>query len=167
MNALNINWQKFVELIIPSFLRKPKIKAYVLVLLTPVIDLFATLTGTRTSLIDQAQLNILTDILQAQLRVDYPNVTNFKVHVSTEWDKYPQAYDQYLGEHHLQEYTMKHSEAGYVAQHDWFDTELLLPFEYEVIVPVTYTANAPQIIVFLNRYRPAGRRYNLKFENKV
>lgn len=166
MNALNIDWAKFINRVLPTAIRKPILKAWVKVLLSPAIELFGLLTTARQKYIDDLSISVLTDILQAKLRVSYPNVTNFKVYVINQWDPLSFDYDQYIGEHHGQGYDYFLSE-GAAQEYDYFLSEQSIPYDYNVYVPTAYSSDASAINQFLNRYKPAGKRFQIIFQNIV
>lgn len=161
---LDFDLTRYIRFILPTFLRKAKMKAFIKVLLIHVEELFLELKTFYTQVIDELQTSILTDVLQAKLRLIYPNVGSFKVFVKSEWENYPTIYIQNLGEHHKQEFAYTLAEAQ-PPKYIWNRVELNLAFDYVVIVPVAYTSSLGAITVFLNKFKPAGKRYIISFQN--
>lgn len=150
---------------LPGAIRKPVMKAYLKVLASPMLAYYA-ITGAYYALkLDEIAPFVLTDYLQARLRVLYPNVTSFKCYIITNHDDLLNTYIHYKGEHHAPEFVFKEAEGagifiGYKSEH-------VYTYDYTVIIPVAYTSSLPIIVSFLNKYKPAGKRYELKFENKI
>ncbi len=165
MNALNIDWDKFVNWFLETFSRKARQRAWLRVLLTALVDLFGLLAQVRQDYIDELSINILTDVIQDKLRVDYPDIGSFRCYVINQWDTLPQTYNQFIGEHHKQQFTYFLNESSYSAEYGRYISERTLPHDYEVIIPVGHNAAQSQIEAFLDKFRPAGKRYKLTFQN--
>lgn len=161
---LNFDLDKFVQYVLPSFMRKDVMKGYLKVLLTAIKDLFDDAQTFNTKTISELQTSIATNVLQAKLRVLYPDVGSYKVFVKTQWVNLPQEYIQFNGEHHKQLYAYKMSEAtltGYMFKR----SERVLPYDYYVILPTTYATSLASIDYLVNKFRPAGKRYLIQFSN--
>jgi len=162
---LNFDVDNYIRFVLPSFLRKPIIKGFLKVLLTSVIDLWVSTSNFYTAVINELQTTILTNVLQTRLRNSYPDVGAFKVFIKTQWDNIPQLYIQKLGEHRKQEYCYNLVEAVTPQQYIWLNSERDLLHDYYVIVPTTYTSNQSAIEFVLNKFKPAGKRYLLIFDD--
>jgi hypothetical protein len=161
----SINVNKWVSNMIPGAIRKPVMKAYTKVLAAPMLAYYAITEDYYLLKLDEIAPFVLTDYLQARLRVLYPNVGSFKCFVINNHDDLLNTYIHYKGEHHAAEFVFKKSEGAGVFI--GFKDEYNLAYDYTVIVPVSYTSSSPIIVSFLNKYKPAGKRYLLKFENKI
>lgn len=161
---LTINIEKFVNRFLPVFLRKPIMKAWCKLLMYHVADLFSQTETHYDGVITELQTTIQTDILQAKLRTLYPDVGSFKVFVKTKHDEIPSFYIQKIGEHHKQEYIFKLNETStpiYIQSL----SEDYLTHDYTVIVPTTYNTQLSSIDALVKKYRPAGKRYIITFQN--
>lgn len=165
MNFLNIDWAKLINWLLPLSVRKPKIKAFLNVLLFPIKEIFSQTNQAQQQYVADLSINILTDTLLAKLQADYPTVGGFSCHIFNQWETIPQAYDKKLTEHHKQDYVYKLSEGSFTPDYDFFLSEKDLPYDYHVVVPTAYTANYTAITNLINRYRPAGKRMQLIFQN--
>lgn len=155
---------KFVKRVTPTFLRKPIMLGFAKVLIVNIEDLWSLLAAYYTAVTTDLLVTIQTNILQAHLRVLYPDVGSFKVFIKTQWDNIPQEYIQFIGEHHKQEFCKKLSETT-PTEYEWKLSDRVLPYDYYVIVPTTYSTALPAITSILNRKRPAGKRYLIQFQN--
>lgn len=161
---LTIDIEKFVNRFLPVFMRKPILKAYCKLLMYHIGDLFSITESHYQAKINELQTTIQTDVLQAKLRALYPDVGSYKVFVKTKHDEIPTFYTQLIGEHHKQEYIYKLSESStpiYVQSLE----EDLLTNDYTVIVPTTYIAQLNSIEFVVKKYRPAGKRILIIFQN--
>ena len=92
----------FIRRNLPYFLRKPAMIAWLNVLFTPLVSLWAELVNYYTQLIDSLAVTSQTNILQAALRVLYPTTINgFDCQIITVYDDRPQAYSGFRNEHQL------------------------------------------------------------------
>lgn len=161
---LDFDVDKYIQYALPTSQRKPIIKAFLKVLLTPIVDLFTSTKSYYLQVVNELQTSILTDVLQGKLRTLYPDVGAFKVFVKTQWDEFPRCYDKFLSEHQKPEYTGFLSEIV-TPEYDAFIAERILAHDYYVIVPTLYTANQSVIEIILNKFKPAGKRYLLIFDD--
>ena len=154
----------WVSIILPTYMRTAVTKAYLKVLATPLFGYYLKTEAWYNAKVAELTLNALTDVMQARLRVLYPDVGSFKVFVKTQWDNYPQEYMGLVNGHHKPQYVYTLGESQ-PPIYSWLLSERNLPHDYFVIVPTTYTAQLPDITSFCNRYRPAGKRFLIQFQN--
>jgi hypothetical protein len=166
----NLNIIQFLLWMLPPFLRQPKQTAWLLVLAKPMGTLWAELSALYYSLLLMLNTTVQHDVLQAYLRTKYPNVGTFKVFIKTNYDAKPQRYAQAIGEHHTQQYCYFISEtptATAPASISYSMAENNIPFDYTILVPLAYTASLPVITAVINKYRPAGKSYQIIFQNTI
>ncbi len=156
--------EKYINQVLPTFVRKPISTGFAKVLLKPLEGLWTDLSDYYIAVYDTLGVTIETDVLQTKLRGLYPDVGSFKVFIKTQYDNQPQVHIQRDTEHHKREYFYKLSEAG-PDRYCWYLSERDLPYDYHVIVPTTYSASEVSIRKLLDRYRPAGKTYLLIFSN--
>lgn len=157
---------KFVNNFLPPRLRKPKFKAFCAVMVWHVFELWNDLVSNYNLAISSTAVTIQLDAFQTYLRTIYPNVGSFKVHVKTTWDNCPQGYNKFLSEHQIVEYDAFLNETP-PSEYDLFLSERNLEFDYKIIVPVTYYASLASIETLVKKYRPAGKSYQILFQNLV
>lgn len=161
---LDFDVDKYIQYALPTQQRKPIIKAFLKVLLTPIVDLFVSAKTYYLQVVNELQTSILTDVLQGKLRTLYPDVGSFKVFVKTQWDTFPKSHNKYLSEHQMPEYDGFLNEIT-TPEYDGYITERNLTYDYHVIVPSAYIAETSQITQLLNKFKPAGKRFQLIFND--
>lgn len=166
----NINMDKWVAYMLPGSIRKPMVKAFTKVLSMPMLAYYA-ITGAYYQLkLDEIAPYLLTDHLQARLRVLYVNTpsTNYKCWVYNQYELTPQIYLQFIGGHYLQEYDYSIGET-FTQQLDYFINEHLPAYDYLVVIPTLYNtpANVVAIESLLKKYKPAGKTFSYSFANIV
>jgi hypothetical protein len=166
----NIDINNWVNTMLPSVLRKPVAKAFLKVLVSPILAYYA-ISGTYYQLkLNEIQPNLLTDVLQALLRTIYPNTvgTNFKCWIYNQYELTPQTYLQFIGGHMLQENDYSIGET-FTQEYDYFIAEQIPAYDYAVVIPVVYNtpANMAAMEALLKKYKPAGKRISITFQNIV
>ncbi len=166
----NINVNSWVNTMLPTALRKTVIKAYLKVLATPMLAYYG-ISGTYYQLkLNELQPNLLTDVLQTLLRTIYPNTsgTNYKCWVYNQYELTPQIYLQYIGGHILQENDYSIGET-FTQEYDYFIAEQIPAYDYVVVIPVVYNtpSNVAALEALLKKYKPAGKRLSITFQNIV
>jgi hypothetical protein len=159
---------KYASWMLPTFLRKAKMKAFVKVLLTPMQKMWVDSNLFYQSIIAGLQPYCLTDVLQAKLRLLYPMVGGFQCYVKNQDELTQQVWLQYIGEHQLQENDYSIGES-FTQEYDYNIEEQTPINDYIIIVPLAYNtvANNQQLNFFLNKYKVAGRVYQLSFQNII
>ena len=152
----------FVRRNLPPHLRTPVMVAWVNLLLQPLVVLWAEWLNYYTQLLAMLEINSATNILQAALRVLYPTVSGFDCHIVTVYDDRIQAYDNFIGEHHAEEFDYFLSETV-PPTFDFFIREDARKYDFIAYVPTAYMGQEQAIAAFLNRYRPAGHRLIIEF----
>lgn len=160
--GFNIN--TWVSYMLPTYMRKPIIKAYIKVLATPIIAYYGYVAAWYAAKVAELTLNALTDVTQGRLRQLYPDVGSFKVFVKTQWDNIPMEYIGSINGHHKTVFGYTLAEAQ-PPLYSWLLSERNLAYDYYVIVPLVYESSLSEITSFCNRYRPAGKRFLLLFQN--
>ncbi len=154
---------KFVRHFTRPRLRKPKNLAWGKVQVWHVFELWNELYQYFLQIVADLTVTITTDVFQARLRTLYPNVGAFKCFVKNQYELIPNPYMQYLGEHHLPEYDYLLTEAQPPLYEKYLQE--MEPYDYHIVIPVAYSADAPAITFLCNKYKPAGKRYQLIFQN--
>lgn len=144
-------------------LRKPKQLAWLKAVSMPLQSLVNEILLVYNQLVATLSTNARTELLQARLRVLFPDTLLGKMWVKTVYDDHPSYYTQDLGEHHIQEYDYDLGEAAndfeyYREERDW-------GYDFYIIAPTDYTTQEAQIINAVNVYRPAGKRIRVIFQN--
>lgn len=153
---------------LPGALRMPIIKAYLKALATPFLNYYALAATYYQLKLDEIQPYCLTDVLQARLRVLYPNYTSFKCWVYNQAELTPQIYLQYIGGHYLQEYDYSIGES-FTQEYDYTILEQIPAYDYAVVIPVFYNT-APNVLAIealLRKYKPAGKTLSITFQNII
>lgn len=166
----SIDVNKWVSHMLPGAIRKPIMKAYLKVLAAPMLAYYA-LSDTYYQLkVDEIQPYLLTDYLQARLRVLYPNTAGpiYKCWVYNQPELTPQIYLQFIGGHMLQEKDYSIGET-FTQELDYSIEEQKPLFDYAVVIPVVYNtpSNVVAIESFLKKYKPAGKTFSINFQNII
>lgn len=148
-------------------LRKPKNIAWLESLTTPIENLWIELRDFRLLMLDWLLVTIQTDFFQTKLRVLYPVIGGYNVYVRTYFNKLNNTYNNYIGEHRLQEFDYNLGETTPTPYYrtvyniyEWSNS-----WQYQIVMPIAYTSLESEIRGYLNRYKPAGKTYELIFEN--
>jgi hypothetical protein len=163
----NIDIDKWVNGMLPGAIRKVVTKAFLKVLAKPMLAYYAITDVYYQAKLDEVQPYLLTDLLQARLRVVYPNVLPGKCWVYNQYELTPQTYLQFIGGHYLQENDYSIGEV-FTQEYDYFITEQTpIAYDYAVVIPVVYNtpANVVAIEAFLRKYKPAGKTLSITFTN--
>jgi len=158
------NIAAWVSSMLPTYMRKPIIKAYLKVLATPMFAYYLITGQWYNAKVAELLLNALIDVMQTKLRSLYPDVGSFKVFVKTQWDNIPSEYIGPINGHHKPVFTYTLAEAQ-PPLYAWQLSERNLPHDYYIIVPTTFSSQISDIQSFCNRYRPAGKRFLIQFQN--
>jgi hypothetical protein len=166
----NIDFDKWVNGMLPGAVRKPIMKGFLKVLASPVLAYYALTNAFYTAKLNELSPNLLTDVLQAQLRSLYPNTagTNYKCWVYNQPELTQQVYLQYIGGHMLQENDYSIGES-FTQEYDYNIEEQDDVYDYKVVIPVVYNtpANLAAINGLISKYKPAGRTVLISFQNIV
>lgn len=160
---LDFDLTKFSARMLPTFLRKPIMLAWMRVQLAAVNDLFVKSKTLYTSTMTDLNTFTTTDSLQARLRVHFPDVGAFKVFIKNKPERTAPFCIQYKGEHHHQEYIYMLSES--LPKYTHLLIERLLATQYEVYVPTTYSGQNALLVSLLDRFKPAGKNYTIIYQN--
>jgi hypothetical protein len=160
-----IDLNKLIQRLVPPILSKPVFLAWAQVLLSPIKVLWSDANDYRNQIIEFLRVNISIASLQYTLRQRYPDIGSFRCYVRTVYDNFPTYYSSFRKEHHLlEEYDYFQSE-GQADVSEWFRKEHLHKCQYNVIIPTAYISMEVEVITFLDTYRPAGRQYQLRFQD--
>lgn len=159
------DFPKLISRLLPPFLRGARMKAWLRSLLRPLQDVWSDFLAFRLAVLDALSTAVTSESLQAKLRVMYPATGGHEVWVRTLADEMPSDYEQWLGEHHAPGYDYFLSEN--TNQVDYFQSERQLAVQYAVYIPTAYnsTATLGAVTTFLNRFRPAGRQFQIIFQD--
>jgi hypothetical protein len=166
----NIDVNKYVNAMLPTALRKPVFKAFLKVLLKPILAYYAITNAFFQIKLNEIQPNLLTDILQSYLRVLYPNtiITNYKCFIINQHELTPQIYLQFIGGHIAQQTSYNIGET-FTQENTYYIDEQRPQYDYYVIIPTFYNfpTTYSKLKSFLDKYRPVGKSYLIKFQNIV
>jgi hypothetical protein len=166
----NIDVNKWVNNMLPTAMRKPVVKAFLKVLVTPVLAYYSIAGAHYQAKLNEIAPNLLTDILQAYLRTLYPNTVsgNYKCWVYNQHELTPQIYLQFIGGHMLQEFDYSIGET-FTQEYDYTILEHRPAAEYVVVIPTIYnvSSNSVAIMAILSKYKPAGKSFAITFQNIV
>lgn len=147
----NIDIDSWVSNMLPGAIRKPIAKAYLKVLAAPMIAYYGIIDVYYQLKLEEIAPNVLTDYLQARLRVLYPNTASpiYKCWVYNQPELTPQVYLHYIGGHMLQEYDYSIGET-FTQEYDYFIEEQKPLYDYIVVIPVVY--NTPSDVVAIEAF---------------
>jgi hypothetical protein len=102
--------------------------------------------------------------LEAGLRFRFPDNT-YRAYVTTSWDDYPPVYSQKKTEHGRLQYSESTADAPYCYSNQI--AELPPAYDFVAKLPTSYSSQLPAIVAFLENYRPAGKSYQIVFQNII
>lgn len=155
---------KFIRNFIPPRRRQLKQLAWARVMVWHVFDLWTELYNYWLEIEFDLQNNIGTDVFQTRLRTLYPDVGAFKCFVKNQHNIIPSICIQYRGEHHAPKHIFLRSE-GEPPTYLKLRSELQLDYDYHIVIPTTYQPQMQAITSLCNKYKPAGKRYLLIFDD--
>lgn len=155
------DFDKFATDFLPPFLRKPKQIAWVKLLVFHVKDLWNELKVLFDKIMLDLSINVTTDNLQAHLRLKYPQVGGLDISILNVYTP-EQIYGGYNNEHDAKGLTGYQGEA---VDHPiiGYPNEYRHLTNYIVEVPTTYQPNQQDILLILNKYKPAGKAFQIQY----
>jgi hypothetical protein len=166
----NIDIDKYVNAMLPTALRKPVAKAFLKVLLSPVLAYYAIIDAYYQIKLNEIQPNLLTNVLQDYLRTLYVNTpgTNYKCWVYNQYELTYQMYLQYIGGHIAQQTTFSIGET-FTQEYTYSIAEQNPVYDYILVVPIVYNTviNVAALNALVSKYKPAGKTYSITFQNVV
>ena len=164
MKFHKINWEKFGSWWLPSYVKKPRMLAWVRVMLSPVRTLYEQLLAFRDFAREQVFITNQTLVLQAEVRklLGEPQVT-----IINQGNRREKVYTWFLTEllgitplHYL--YTYFLGENSQKKHYRYFLQEQVSEFDFIVYLPDTYPLSEEMkqtLIAFLNKYKLPDKRF--------
>lgn len=164
MSFYKIDWEKFGSWWLPSYLKKPKMLAWVRVMLSPVKALYARLLAFRDFAREQILITNQTLVLQAEVRklLGEPQVVIINQGNSRE-KVYTWFLTELLGINPVQYlYTYFLRENSQKKHYRYFLSEQVSEFDFTVYLPDTYLLTEEMkrtLIAFINKYKLPDKRF--------
>ena len=164
MKFHKINWDRFGNWWLPSYLKKPRMLAWVQVMLSPVKALYARLLAFRDFAREQILITNQTLVLQAEVRklLGEPQVV-----IINQGNSREKIYTWFLTEligispvQYLYTYFLR--ENSQKKHYRYFLREQVSEFDFIVYLPDTYTLSEEKkrtLIAFINKYKLPDKRF--------
>ena len=164
MKFHKINWDRFGNWWLPSYLKKPRMLAWVRVMLSPVKALYERLLAFRDFAREQILITNQTLVLQAEVRklLDEPSVV-----IINQGNRREKVYTWFLKEllgispvQYL--YTFFLKENSQKKHYRYFLREQVSEFDFVVYLPDTYPLSEEKkrtLIAFINKYKLPDKRF--------
>ena len=159
-----INWEKFGNWWLPSYLKKPRMLAWMQVMLAPVKTLYERLLTFRDFAREQILITNQTLVLQAEVRklLGEPSVV-----IINQGNRREKIYTWFLKEllsinPHRYLYTYFLRENSQKKLYRYFLREQVSEFDFIVYLPDTYTLSEETtrtLIAFINKYKLPDKRF--------
>jgi hypothetical protein len=154
-----IDLDVFVNNMVPPFLRKAKMMAWVKLQVFHIGVLWLELSNTYTAYLNELAITVATDVLQNYMRVRFPLSGGNNVTITATYDTLPYFYTGFNGEHYAPMYGGYNNENFSIYSH--YANEYRKLINYNVQVPITYQTQDATINAVVNKYRPFSKQFQI------